>query len=78
MEDINNSLVGDYVVVKAEDNNVQVIGLTRGNMTKPHHTEILQNGELLIMQFTENTSAVKIRGNCTVYSKHGQVIGGKN
>ncbi|MDD2510355.1 MAG: trp RNA-binding attenuation protein MtrB, partial [Syntrophomonas sp.] len=51
-----------YIVVKALENGVTIIGLTRGKDTKFHHTEKLDKGEVMIMQFTEHTSAVKIRG----------------
>jgi transcription attenuation protein (tryptophan RNA-binding attenuator protein) len=64
---------GDFFVVKAKDNGVQVIGLTRGQDTKFHHTEKLDRGEVLIAQFTEHTSAVKIRGKATVMTKYGTV-----
>jgi len=63
----------DYFVVKAKDNGVQVIGLTRGQDTKFHHTEKLDRGEVLIAQFTEHTSAVKIRGKATILTKYGTV-----
>ena len=29
----------EYIVVKADSPNVQVIGMTRGQDTRPHHTE---------------------------------------
>lgn len=63
----------DFFVVKAEENGVQVIGLTRGESTKFHHSEKLDQGELLIVQFTEHTSAIKIKGKATVQSRHGQI-----
>lgn len=63
----------EYIVVKAKDQGVQVIGLTRGTDTKFHHTEKLDKGEVLIAQFTEHTSAIKIRGKATVMTKHGTV-----
>ncbi|OAB32621.1 protein MtrB [Paenibacillus macquariensis subsp. defensor] len=63
----------DYIVVKAKENGVQVIGLTRGQDTKFHHTEKLDKGEVLIAQFTSHTSAVKIRGKAEVLTKHGKV-----
>ena len=66
----------DYIVIKAEENGVNVIGLTRGKDTRLHHTEILDKGELLIAQFTEQTSAIKIRGKTKVYSSHGVVESG--
>ncbi|MCM3627450.1 trp RNA-binding attenuation protein MtrB [Paenibacillus glycanilyticus] len=64
---------GDYIVIKAKDQGVQVIGLTRGQDTKFHHTEKLDKNEILIVQFTDHTSAVKIRGKASVMTKHGIV-----
>ena len=55
----------DYIVIKAKEDGVNVIGLTRGNDTKFHHTEKLDRGEVMIAQFTEHTSAMKIRGKAT-------------
>jgi transcription attenuation protein (tryptophan RNA-binding attenuator protein) len=63
----------DYIVIKAKENGVHVIGLTRGQDTKFHHTEKLDKGEVMIAQFTDHTSAVKIRGKAVVYTKHGTV-----
>ncbi|MBJ6363522.1 trp RNA-binding attenuation protein MtrB [Paenibacillus sp. GCM10012307] len=63
----------DYIVIKAHEQGVQVIGLTRGQSTKSHHTEKLDRGEILIAQFTDHTSAIKIRGKATVLTKYGTV-----
>ena len=73
----NDSIYSDYIVVKAEENGVNIIGLTRGKDTKFHHTEKLDKGEIYIAQFTENTSAMKIRGKASVYTKHGVVKAGE-
>lgn len=73
MEDVKNS---DYFVVKALENGVQVIGLTRGQDTRFHHTEKLDKGEVIIAQFTDHTSAVKIRGKAEVMTKHGVIEAG--
>ncbi|MBD2869650.1 trp RNA-binding attenuation protein MtrB [Paenibacillus arenilitoris] len=62
---------GEYIVVKAKDQGVQVIGLTRGQDTKFHHTEKLDKNEILICQFTDHTSAIKIRGKAVVMTKYG-------
>jgi len=62
---------GEYFIIKAKENGVQVIGLTRGQDTKFHHTEKLDKGEVMIAQFTTHTSAVKIRGKAVVMTKHG-------
>lgn len=61
----------DFIVVKAEENGVNIIGITRGKDTRFHHTEKLDKNEAYIAQFTENTSAMKIRGKCKLYCKHG-------
>lgn len=63
----------DYFVVKAKESGVHVIGLTRGQDTRFHHTEKLDKGEVMIAQFTEHTSAVKIRGKAVIYTKYGVV-----
>lgn len=73
----NEKVSGDYVIIKAEENGVNIIGLTRGRDTKFHHTEKLDKGEILIAQFTENTSAIKIRGKARVLSRHGEIISGE-
>lgn len=73
MENVQN---GDYFVVKALDHGVQVIGLTRGQDTRFHHTEKLDKGEVIIAQFTDHTSAVKIRGKAEIITKHGRIESG--
>ena len=69
METANN----DYIVVKAKENGVHVIGLTRGADTRFHHTEKLDRGEVMIAQFTAHTSAMKIRGKAIIMTKYGTV-----
>jgi len=64
---------GDYVVIKAKAQGVTVIGLTRGQDTKFHHTEKLDKNEVLICQFTDHTSAIKIRGKAVIMTKYGTV-----
>jgi transcription attenuation protein (tryptophan RNA-binding attenuator protein) len=64
---------GDYIVIKAKEQGVNVIGLTRGQDTKFHHTEKLDRNEVLICQFTDHTSAIKIRGKAIVMTKYGTV-----
>ncbi len=63
----------DYIIIRAEEDGVHVIGLTRGTDTKFHHSEKLDTGEVMIAQFTEHTSAMKIRGKAKIYSTHGVV-----
>jgi transcription attenuation protein (tryptophan RNA-binding attenuator protein) len=64
---------GDFIVIKANDDGVNVIGLTRGSDTKFHHSEKLDKGEVMIAQFTEHTSAIKIRGNAKIYTPYGEI-----
>ncbi|WP_170839866.1 trp RNA-binding attenuation protein MtrB [Lihuaxuella thermophila] len=64
---------GDYIVIKAKENGVNVIGLTRGKDTRFHHSEKLDKGEVMIAQFTEHTSAIKIRGKAVIITPFGQV-----
>ena len=66
----------EFFIVKAEENGVTVIGLTRGKETRFHHNEKLDKGEVMIFQFTEHTSAMKIKGKAKIYSKHGEVQAG--
>ncbi len=63
----------DYIVIKALENGVTIMGLTRGRDTKFHHTEKLDKGEIMVLQFTEHTSALKIRGKAEVYNRFGTV-----
>ena len=63
----------EYICIKALQPGTQILGLTRGIETKSHHTENLDKGEILVVQFTEKTSAIKIRGNAEVYTKFGVI-----
>ncbi|ACA39520.1 Transcription attenuation protein mtrB (Tryptophan RNA-binding attenuator protein) (Trp RNA-binding attenuation protein) (TRAP) [Lysinibacillus sphaericus C3-41] len=63
----------DYIVIQAEEDGVHVIGLTRGTDTKFHHSEKLDAGEVMIAQFTEHTSAMKIRGKAQIHTAHGVI-----
>ena len=60
-----------YVSVKALEKGVNIIGVTRGEVTKIHHTEKLDRNEVLIVQFTEHTSGIKIRGKAEIYTHYG-------
>ena len=66
----------DYIVVKAMENGVTIIGLTRGRDTKLHHTEKLDKGEIMFLQFTEQTSAIKIRGYAEISHRYGTSTSG--
>ena len=67
------ALNSDYIVIKAIDDGVSVIGLTRGTDTRFHHSEKLDKGEVMIAQFTEHTSAIKIRGNAKILTQYGEI-----
>ncbi len=73
----NYDASADFVMVKAKENGVTIIGMTRGRDTKFHHTEKLDRGEVLIAQFTEHTSAIKIRGRAEIITMHGNVESGE-
>jgi transcription attenuation protein (tryptophan RNA-binding attenuator protein) len=68
---------GDYITVRALEDGVTIIGLTRGRETKFNHTEKLDRGEVMLLQFTEHTSAMKIRGKAEVHTKFGTIPSGK-
>ncbi|MFZ5642140.1 MAG: trp RNA-binding attenuation protein MtrB [Bacillota bacterium] len=68
----NSHIGGDYIVVKALENGVTIFGLTRGRDTKFHHSEKLDKGEIMVAQFTEHTSGMKIRGKVEILTKHGK------
>lgn len=64
---------GRYVVVKALEDGVTIMGLTRGRDTRSHHSERLDAGEVMIAQFTELTAAIKIRGKAEIHTDVGRV-----
>jgi len=64
---------GDYICIKALEDGVTLMGMTRGRETKFLHTEKLDKNEVIIAQFTENTSAMKIRGKAEILTKHGMI-----
>lgn len=69
----NSNSDTDFFVIKALEDGVNVIGLTRGSDTRFHHSEKLDKGEVMIAQFTEHTSAVKIRGKAIIQTAHGEM-----
>ena len=73
----NNEVSEKYIVIKALEDGVNIIGMTRGRDTRFHHTEKLDSGEVMVAQFTENTSAIKIRGRAKVLTEHGEIESGK-
>lgn len=72
-----DNIFGEYIAVKALEDGVTVIGLTRGKDTRFHHTEKLDRGEVMLFQFTQHTSAMKIRGHAEIMTKHGVMTSGK-
>lgn len=71
---MNEGFLGeDYIIIKALENGVTIIGLTRGKDTKFHHTEKLDKGEVMVVQFTEHTSAMKIRGHAEIIHRYGSL-----
>lgn len=77
MEVRDNVTAADFIAIKALENGVTIIGLTRGKDTKFHHSEKLDKGEIMIAQFTEHTSAMKIRGRAVVLTKYGSLEAGE-
>ncbi|HUZ87144.1 MAG TPA: trp RNA-binding attenuation protein MtrB [Candidatus Baltobacterales bacterium] len=67
---------GRYVVVKALEDGVVIMGLTRGKDTRSHHSERLDAGEVLIAQFTDLTAAIKVRGKAEIMTDVGRVESG--
>ncbi len=70
-------ILNDYIVVKALEDGVNIMGLTRGSSTRFHHTEKLCEGEVYIAQFTQTTSAIKVNGKAEIMTKHGSIKSGK-
>jgi transcription attenuation protein (tryptophan RNA-binding attenuator protein) len=67
---------GRYIVVKALEDGVVVMGLTRGRDTRSHHSERLDAGEVLIAQFTELTAVIKVRGRAEILTEVGKLTSG--
>ena len=76
MSEEEEASAGRYVVVKALEDGVTIMGLTRGKDTKSHHAERLDAGEVLVAQFTELTAAIKIRGKAEILTDVGKVASG--
>ena len=72
----NNKAQSDFVVVKALEDGVNVMGLTRGGATRFHPTEKRGEGEVYIAQYTETTSAIKINGRASILTAYGAVESG--
>ncbi len=73
MDDCSSVVQAEYIAIKALENGVTIIGLTRGRDTRFHHTEKLDKGEVMIAQFSQNTSSIKVRGKAEIYTRHGVI-----
>lgn len=71
-----DAIGSDFIVIKALQDGVTIIGLTRGEQTRFHHSEKLDRGEVMLAQFTAHTSAMKIRGRAEIITKHGRIESG--
>ncbi len=76
-DNFTNEANRPYVAVVAEEEDVNVIGVSRGRETKFNHTEKLDKGEVFIAQFTESISAIKVRGKAKIYTQHGVIQSGE-
>lgn len=76
MEPEATALSGRYIVVRALEDGVTIMGLTRGRDTRSHHSEKLDRGEVMIAQFTDLTAAMKVRGHAEILTDVGAVTSG--
>jgi transcription attenuation protein (tryptophan RNA-binding attenuator protein) len=67
---------GRYIVVRALEDGVIIMGLTRGKDTRSHHSERLDTGEVLVAQFTDMTAMIKVRGRADILTDVGQIQSG--
>jgi transcription attenuation protein (tryptophan RNA-binding attenuator protein) len=67
---------GRYIVVRALEDGVIIMGLTRGRDTRSHHSERLDAGEVLVAQFTDMTAMIKVRGRADILTDVGTVQSG--
>lgn len=76
MEPEATALSGRYIVVRALEDGVTIMGLTRGRDTRSHHSEKLDRGEVMIAQFTDLTAAMKVRGRAEILTDVGAITSG--
>jgi len=67
---------GTPIIIKALEDGVSIIGLTRGENTKFHHIEKMDKGDVLIVEFTEFTAAIKIKGKAEIICSSGETVSG--
>ena len=65
------------IIIKALEDGVSIIGLTRGEATKFHHIEKMDKGDVLIVEFTEFTAAIKVKGKAEIICSSGETVSGK-
>ena len=65
---------GGGFAVRALADGVCVIGISRGQVSKLQHTEHLERGEVMVAEFTESISAVKIRGRAEILTPYGAFV----
>src|SRR5205823_9529234 len=75
-EQLENGAGARYIVVKALEDGVIIMGLTRGRDTRSHHSERLDRGEVMVAQFTDLTAAIKVRGRAEILTEVGKVESG--
>ncbi len=61
-----------YIIIRAEENDVKVVTSKNNDET----LEILQQGEVLILNLQENITNYKVKGKATIVSELNQVISG--
>ena len=76
MTELEDGAIDRYIVVKALEDGVVIMGLTRGKDTRSHHSERLDAGEVLVAQFTELTASIKIRGRAEILTDVGRLESG--
>jgi transcription attenuation protein (tryptophan RNA-binding attenuator protein) len=76
VEGAPNEASARYIVVKALEDGVVIMGLTRGRDTRSHHSERLDAGEVMVAQFTDMTAAIKVRGRAEILTDVGRIESG--
>ena len=66
----------NFIIVKAGEGGATVTGVTRGKENKFLHTEKLEAGEVWVAEFTDNISAMKIKGNAEIQTALGKITSG--
>ena len=67
---------GNPIIIKALEDGVSMILMLSKYNYLSHHIEKMDKGDVLIVQFTEFTAAIKIKGNAQILTSSGEVISG--